>query len=527
MPVPARVPPSILDKIVAQRRIDVAAAMAAVPEAELRARIARRAPANDFRATLRAAAPLAVLAEFKKASPSKGDIAAGLDAPRQALAYALAGACTISVLTEPTWFKGSLADLENVRSALEGATLSPGVCALRKDFLIDEYMLLEARAHGADTALLIVAILTPEELVRLMAASRALGMEPLVEVNTEAEMQIALDAGAAVIGVNTRNLHTFEVDMGTTGRLAAMIPEHADVQLLALSGVATRQDALDLAATGACGVLVGESLMRAPSPGALVRSLLGQPPPAALCKVCGVRDPESARVAAESGADLLGMIFAPSKRQVTEAEAQAIVAAVRTARPRPEDWRLPANPPVSPSERNADGGTDAPRWLDVSQGLLALGARRGGPLTVGVFVNATADEMNATAERVGLDLVQLHGAEGWAMAAQLNRPTIRVVHMDDTVNAADVCAQLQGGLASAVLLDSKGGGTGTTFNWAVGGEVQARVPFILAGGLTPLNVEEAVRQVRPWCVDVSSGIETDGVKDHEKIRAFVSAAKAA
>jgi anthranilate synthase/indole-3-glycerol phosphate synthase/phosphoribosylanthranilate isomerase len=182
-----------------------------------------------------------VLAEFKKASPSKGDIAAGLDAPRQALAYALAGACTISVLTEPTWFKGSLADLENVRSALEGATLSPGVCALRKDFLIDEYMLLEARAHGADTALLIVAILTPEELVRLMAASRALGMEPLVEVNTEAEMQIALDAGAAVIGVNNRNLHTFEVDMGTTGRLAAMIPEHADVQLLALSGVATRQ----------------------------------------------------------------------------------------------------------------------------------------------------------------------------------------------------------------------------------------------------------------------------------------------
>jgi anthranilate synthase/indole-3-glycerol phosphate synthase/phosphoribosylanthranilate isomerase len=142
-------------------------------------------------------------------------------------------------------------------------------------------------------------------------------------------------------------------------------------------------------------------------------------------------------------------------------------------------------------------------------------------------VNATADEMNATAERVGLDLIQLHGAEGWAMASQLNRPAIRVVHMDDTVNAADVCAQLQGGLASAVLLDSKGGGTGTTFNWAVGCEVHAQVPFILAGGLTPLNVEEAVRQVRPWCVDVSSGIETDGIKDHEKIRAFVSAAKAA
>ena len=99
--------------------------------------------------------------------------------------------------------------------------------------------------------------------------------------------------------------------------------------------------------------------------------------------------------------------------------------------------------------------------------------------------------------------------------------------MEGGVTADDVCGQLRGGLASAVLLDSKGGGTGKTFDWAVGGEVQAKCPFILAGGLTPVNVESAVRQVRPWCVDVSSGVETDGVKDHAKIRAFVAAAKAA
>ena len=136
--------PSILDKIVAQRRLDVVAAKAAVPEQVLRDKIHARAPANDFVATLTHAAPMAVLAEIKRASPSKGDIAMGIDAPQQALAYALAGACTISTLTEPTWFKGSLQDLENVRAALVDAGLSEGgavgpVCVLRKDFLIDEF----------------------------------------------------------------------------------------------------------------------------------------------------------------------------------------------------------------------------------------------------------------------------------------------------------------------------------------------------------------------------------------------------
>lgn len=514
------------DKIVAQRRLDVAEAIAAVPAEALRAQIAKRAPANDFCATLRAAAPLCVLAEMKRASPSKGDIAAGIDAPQQALAYALAGACTISVLTEPTWFKGSLTDLENVRAALEGAQLSPGTCVLRKDFLIDEYQLLEARAHGADTALLIVAILEPHELKSLMAASRALGMEPLVEVNTEAEMAIALEAGAKVIGVNNRNLHTFEVDMGTTARCAAAMGAGSEVQLLALSGVATRADAAELARVGACGVLVGESLMRAASPGALIRELLALPPPPALCKVCGLRDPEAAVVAAESGADLIGMIFAPSKRQVTDAEGAAIVKAVRASRPRPADWALPAMP--APTVAGATEGVDgAARWLQVSQGLLARGAKSGGPLTVGIFVNASVEEMNRTAEAVGLDLIQLHGAEGWDVAKELVRPAVRVVHMEPGVSAADVQSQLRGGLVSAVLLDSKGGGTGKTFDWEVGGEVQARVPFILAGGLTPDNVGEAVRAVRPWCVDVSSGVETDGVKDHAKIRAFVHGAKAA
>lgn len=289
--------PSILDKVVRQRRLDVAEALDRIPSAELRACIAARAPALDFCATLRGAAPMGLLAEMKRASPSKGDIAADTDAAQQALAYAVAGACTVSVLTEPTWFKGSLEDLAAVRAALEAARLSPGACVLRKDFIIDSYQLLEARAHGADTALLIVAILSPAELAELMAASRALGMEPLVEVNTEAEMRVALEAGAKVIGVNNRNLHTFVTDMGTTGRLAAMLPAGSPVQLLSLSGVASRADVLELAGVGASAVLVGESLMKAASPGTLLRSLLGQATPTPAVKICGLKTVEAALAA--------------------------------------------------------------------------------------------------------------------------------------------------------------------------------------------------------------------------------------
>ena len=523
--------PSYLDKIVAQRRLDVAAAKASVSEDALRAQIAAQSPVHDFVAALRRQ-ELAVLAEMKRASPSKGDIAVGVDAAQQGLTYALAGACTVSVLTCPTGFKGSLDDMARVRRGLDEAALEPPVCVLRKDFVIDAYQLLEARAHGADTALLIVNILSADELAALMAASRALGMEPLVEVNTEAEMTVALAAGAKVIGVNNRNLHTFKVDMGTTVRLAAMVPPASGIELLALSGVGSRDDALSFARAGARAVLVGESLMRASSPAALIAELHGRAAPPPLCKVCGVRTAEAAAVAVAAGADFVGMIFAPSKRQVSEAEAKEIVGAVRAndaalAAARGPRWRLPAKIAAIDADGAAGGDDGAPtrRWLQLWQGLLEHAARRGGPLTVGVFVNATVAEMNGVAERVGLDLIQLHGDEGWEVARELVRPAVRVVHMEAGVDAAAVGGQLRGGHAAAVLLDSKGGGTGKSFDWDVGAEVQRNAPFILAGGLRPDNVADAVARVRPWCVDVSSGVESDGAKDNAKIEAFVKNAK--
>lgn len=266
--------PTILETIVAQRRIDIVAAKKARPAALLQAALANAPEPIDFVRRLRRDQPMAVIAEVKRASPSKGDIAPGMDAVGQAMQYADGGAAAISVLTEPKWFKGTLNDMAGVRAAVE--TLGPSRPAvLRKDFIIDEYQVLEARVAGADSVLLIVASLDEKSLGSLLASSRELGMEPLVEVNNAAEMQRALASGAAVIGINNRDLRSFDVDLGTTDRLAALA--RGEVLLAALSGISTRADVERFQNAGASAVLVGEALMVADDPGAKIRELLASP----------------------------------------------------------------------------------------------------------------------------------------------------------------------------------------------------------------------------------------------------------
>lgn len=225
-------PMTILQRICAQRRLDVAEAKA-LPghsEEDLKKYLAlgiAPSPINLYQ-RLQTSAPLtAVMAEFKRASPSKGDINLEANPVEQALDYADAGASTISVLTEPKWFKGSLQDMRLVRVALDRKPNRPAV--LRKDFILDRYQILEARLHGADTVLLIVACLTRDELVDLLAFSRTLDMEPLVEVNNADELRIAVDVGSRVIGINNRNLHTFDVDMETTSAMARLLPQGSKI----------------------------------------------------------------------------------------------------------------------------------------------------------------------------------------------------------------------------------------------------------------------------------------------------------
>jgi indole-3-glycerol phosphate synthase len=256
---------TFLAEILARKGDEVAAARRAVPEADLRARVRDRAAPRPFEAALSLrGGPARIVAEVKRASPSAGAIRAGLDAPAQARAYAAAGAAAISVLTDGPGFGGSLADLAAVREAVD-------VPLLRKDFVVDAYQLLEARAHGADAALLIVAALEEGALRGLLAGCAELGLAALVEVHDEAEAEVALRAGARIVGVNNRNLKTFVVDLAVSERILPLLP--AAVRGVAESGVRTAEDARRLRRAGAANLLVGEALVRAADPGALLREM--------------------------------------------------------------------------------------------------------------------------------------------------------------------------------------------------------------------------------------------------------------
>jgi indole-3-glycerol phosphate synthase len=256
---------SILDEIVRHKREELARARAATPRAALEARCAAMPAARDFE---RALAPRAgrarLIAEVKKASPSRGVLRADLDPVALATSYAFHGVDAISVLTDAKYFKGSLDDLAAVRAAVD-------VPLLRKDFTIDEYQLWEARAAGADAVLLIVAVLEPAELRDLAAAAKGLGLAALVEVHTEAELETALGAGARIIGINNRDLATFETRIDTTLALLPHLPPGPIV--VSESGFFTAADVRRVIEAGAHAVLVGEGLVRAADVGEKVREL--------------------------------------------------------------------------------------------------------------------------------------------------------------------------------------------------------------------------------------------------------------
>jgi indole-3-glycerol phosphate synthase len=256
---------SVLDDIVAGVREDLARRQAQVPEAELRARLLEVPPAHDPLPAFRQPGS-SVIAEVKRRSPSKGDLAGIPDPAGLATAYQRGGAAAISVLTEERRFGGSLEDLHAVRAAVT-------VPVLRKDFVVEPYQLLEARAAGADLVLLIVAALPGDALVHLYELSRELGLTALVEVHDEPETERAVDLGAGLVGVNARNLKTLEVDAATFGKLAPLLP--ADVVTVAESGITGPDDVRRHVGEGADVVLVGEALVRDGDPEAAVRALTG------------------------------------------------------------------------------------------------------------------------------------------------------------------------------------------------------------------------------------------------------------
>jgi anthranilate synthase/indole-3-glycerol phosphate synthase/phosphoribosylanthranilate isomerase len=458
--------------------------------------------------------PLSLMAEIKRASPSKGTISLATCAPAQARIYALAGASVISVLTEPEWFKGSIDDLRAVRQSLEGMPNRPAV--LRKEFIFDEYQILEARLAGADTVLLIVKMLDEETLTRLYKYSQSLGMEPLVEVNTADEMSIAVKLGSKVIGVNNRNLTSFEVDLDTTSRLMDQVPK--DTIVCALSGISGSQDVEAYKKNGVGAVLVGEALMRAKDTAVFIRELLGgseavakQAPGSLLVKICGTRTVEAATEAVRAGADLIGMILVSGRgRHVPHNDAVAISKAVHQS--------STTTGTVS-GDRTSSQATDF--FANAASNISSHRA-----LLVGVFQNQHLEEILELQKAYELDIVQLHGNEPLEWANIIPVPVIRSFKPNQPGLA-------KRGYHTVPLLDSATGGSGQKLDMA---EIKMTLSkdqdlrLLLAGGLNAENVADAVRSAgvlgdRIIGVDTSSGVEENGVQSIAKIQAFIKAAK--
>ncbi|KAI0743667.1 N-anthranilate isomerase [Daedaleopsis nitida] len=540
--------PTILEKIYAQRIKDVELAKqtpgTTPDDLETLLNLNIAPPAISFLSRLKQGPKKpALMAEIKRASPSKGPIAMSTNAAQQALTYALAGASVISVLTEPTWFKGTLLDMRLVRQAIDSLPHRPAV--LRKDFIFDEYQIAEARLHGADSVLLIVAMLPVPRLHALYEYSRSLGMEPLVEVNNAREMDAALALGAKVIGVNNRNLHDFEVDMKTTSRLVDMVRER-DVVLCALSGIKDAQDVRTYTEQGVNAVLVGEALMRAKDTKAFIRQLLHWPEPEdgkgksvesapPLVKICGIRTVEEAIHASEAGADFLGLMFVPSsKRFISLEQAQKISAAVHARRA----------PPAQAAKDAPSIGNEP--WFNLharrlKESLAGEPSKR--PLVVGVFQNQPLETILKAVEAAQLDMVQLHGNESAGWARYIPVPVIRVFHVDEEGHG--LAGITLAGAHQFLLLDAVAKGSPTGLSGGTGARVDVEIakavvdkgevgcgetlPIMLAGGLTPDSVKEILEVVRPWAVDVSGGVELkDGsAKDPARVQAFIEAVKGA
>ena len=466
-----------LERIVTQTRIDLEQRKRECPLEEIQRLATVQPPARDLLPALRQSAKVGLIAEVKRASPSKGLLAPHLDPVELARTYEANGAAAISVLTEPHFFLGSLDYLKAIKQAVS-------VTVLRKDFIIDEYQVYEARAWGADAILLICAILDDTQLCHLLKVAHEQRMHCLVEVHSREEAQRAVAAGARIIGVNSRNLVTFEMNPYLIRELRQLIP--ADRVVVAESGIHIAADARRLARYDVQAMLVGESLVVSNNIPIQMHSLLKGANESVQVKICGLRTPEALSAAVNTGADMLGFVFyEPSHRYIRPQEVRALLETNRAF------------------AASAQHGQTAPDL-------------------VGVFVNKEAEFINDIAEQVGLNFVQLHGAESPEFCHRINRPTIKALQLGsmDDINLVEAFRDA----AWRILLDTPTptwGGTGKTHDWRIAHTVAQEIPILLAGGLTPENVTEAIIQILPWGVDVSSGVETNKQKDVAKIRIFL------
>lgn len=433
---------------------------------------------------------MSYICEVKKASPSKGLIAEDFPYLEIAKEYEAAGASAISCLTEPFYFKGSDRYLREITDAVD-------IPVLRKDFTVSKYMIYEAKILGASAVLLICSLLDDVQLKGYMEVAKNLGMDALVEAHDSDEVFRAIAAGAEIIGVNNRDLRTFKVDMGNSIALRALAP--VDTVFVSESGIRTAGDIGRLRDNDVDAVLIGETLMRREDKKAALEELNGSPvnmpaesPHRPRIKICGLSRPEDIEYVNAAKPDYAGFVidYPKSRRSITPDQLRELVKAL-------DDDIIP----------------------------------------VGVFVDA-GEELAADLYNSGvIKIMQLHGNEDDEYIARLRK---RIGAGDSTnadtstgtggdgddvriikafkVNTPEDLEKAQSSTADMVLLD-QGKGEGCSFDWSIVRENRDKLqrPFFLAGGLDTGNLADAVELMHPWAVDMSSSLETDKVKDREKI----------
>jgi bifunctional indole-3-glycerol phosphate synthase/phosphoribosylanthranilate isomerase len=475
----------ILDKIIEATKIRVAQEkQVESPEAVKTAALALPSDTGfPFEAALRQQ-DFNFICEVKKASPSKGIIAEHFPYLDIAKEYEVAGAAAISVLTEPDFFKGDKKYLQEIASTVK-------IPVLRKDFIIDEYQIYQAKVWGASAILLICACLDVPTLTKFRELADSLGLSSLVEAHDEHEVQMAIDCGARIIGVNNRNLKDFTVDVQNSVRLRNLVQD--DVIFVSESGLETPEDIQVLRDNNIGVALMGETFMRSPNKVEKLAYLYGPTYYTPKVKMCGISKVETIPAVVEAKPDYMGLVFAPSKRQVTVDQAKTLVEELHKQ-----------------YTKRYNNGAEQSNNDEIK--------------TVGVFVNETLDNLVSIATETNLDAVQLHGDEDEAFIQSLKeRTNVEVWKAVQIRSAADAEAWIDSS-ADMLLFDAyhkdERGGMGEVFDWSCLDEFER--PFMLAGGIDSTNVARAIRTVRPYGIDISSGIETEGVKDDEKIKAFTN-----
>ena len=468
----------ILDKIIEATQIRVAQEKEVeTPEAVKAAALALPSDTGfPFEVALRQQ-DFNFICEVKKASPSKGIIAEHFPYLDIAKEYEVAGAAAISVLTEPDFFKGDKKYLKEIASTVK-------IPVLRKDFIIDEYQIYQAKVWGASAILLICACLDVPTLTKFRELADSLGLSSLVEAHDEHEVQMAIDCGARIIGVNNRNLKDFTVDVQNSVRLRNLVQDN--VIFVSESGLETPEDIQVLRDNNIGVALMGETFMRSPNKVEKLAYLYGPTYYTPKVKMCGISKVETIPAVVDAKPDYMGLVFAPSKRQVTVEQAKTLVEELH------KQYAVRYN----------------------SETIK----------TVGVFVNETIENLLKIAEEVKLDVIQLHGDEDESFIQILKEQSNVEVWKAVQVRSAADAEKWIDSSADMLLFDAyhkdERGGTGEVFDWSSLDEFER--PFMLAGGIDSTNVARAIRTVRPYGIDISSGIEIEGVKDDEKMKAFTN-----